>query len=74
MIDSIGWDYKWVEGSPQNFLGFLQSHGGTPRKGGGLYALKSEFDGTLTRLKQPIVDIYKSYIQNAKIEIGDLTL
>jgi len=75
MIDSIGWDYKWGQGDPREYIGFLHPHGRRgPRKGGGLYRLQVEFDGTLERIKQPIVDVYKTYIQEAKSRVGPLNV
>ena len=75
LIDSVGWDYKWGRGNPEEYIGFFPSSvKDTPRKGGGLYKLVPGFDGTLKRVKQTIVDIYKSYIQNAKTKVGDLNL
>lgn len=75
MIDYIGWDYKWGQGGPEDYIGFLHPpERKSPRKAAGLYTLRPEFDGSLTRQKQPIVDIYTSYIQNAKVKVGDLII
>lgn len=75
MIDYIGWDYKWGQGGPEGYIGFLHPpERKSPRKAAGLYTLRPEFDGSLTRQKQPIVDIYTSYIQNAKVKVGDLII
>ena len=75
MIDYIGWDYKWGQGGPEEYIGFVHPpERKNPRKAAGLYTLRPEFDGSLMRQKQPIVDIYASYIQNSKEKVGYLAL
>jgi len=72
---SIGWEYKWGQGGAEEYIGFVHPEGRKgPRKAAGLYTLRPELDGSLTRQKQPIVDIYTSYIQNAQVKVGDLVL
>jgi beta-glucosidase/6-phospho-beta-glucosidase/beta-galactosidase len=73
MIDCIGWDYKWGQRDAQEYIGFLHPYERKgPRKGGGLYRLEPDFDGSLKRIKQPIVDTYRTYINNAKSRVGIL--
>ncbi len=75
MIDCIGWDYKWGQGDAKEYIGWLHPDGRRgPRKSGGLYRLQAKFDGTLERIKQPIVDIYKNYVKDAESKIGPLSL